>query len=117
MDNTVQFSRWGGEATVSLPAVSIRELRRVCHELLPKSPPETSKHTGRWDSTYDESTGMVNAQMSPVVAKQLSELLLAGSVNAKAENAALAEFAATDLEAGYQAHLDYIDTDEPGVDR
>jgi len=114
-DGTVEFHRWGRRAVISLPPAALDELQRMCRELLPTKPQKVvSVPPDEWRTNYDESTGLVVVAMSPVRAHQLSQLIAAGGKDVKEENWKLSEQCAEDLEAGYRAHLDYINTDEPG---
>ena len=117
--STIELERWGVRISIKLPYEAIKELRRACHELLPLKPPERtgSLHPDEFTSTYDESVGRVRMEVAPVVAKQLAELLRHGAQDVKKENADLAENCAQELDLCYQAHLDYLDIEEPGVEK
>jgi len=114
-DPIVLLGRWGAKVSVVLPNESVDAIRKACTDLLPIRP-LTPRMTRDYVVDYDEDLGRVTAWFSPLVAKQLAELLRAGGANVKEENAKLAETCAGMLEEAYEAHMAYTSTEgEPGV--
>ena len=113
-DEIIWLGRWGKKVSIVLAREAVDAIRKVCTNELPIRPPEALKAINY--AEYDMSTRAVRVVLNPLAAKQIAELLRAGSAEVKEENAQLAEKMADELEAAYQEDSDYLKVDgEPGV--
>ena len=114
----VQLERWGQKADARLPTEAIKELRRICYEVLPKQPPERmgGLHPDEFAASYDESMGRVHLSLSPDMAFKMASFLTVAcnDMPAVPDVLEIREWAA-ELIRCHQAHRDYLDLDEPGV--
>jgi hypothetical protein len=105
--STIELQRWGEKVQVKLELESIKALRAACYDQLPKKPPERLGSMEDFDVFYDESVGRVTLSLSPDMAKKISDVMAPLDI--------LMSAVAKELAVAHQAHLDYINVDEPGV--
>lgn len=114
--NKVQLQRWGGKVTVPLDAESHAALRRACYDELPKNPKQWNAGLRNdFEAKYNEDYGRVGVDLSVETAAYLAdmlEILVKDNLDAVEK---VKPWAAS-LREAIQAHKDFHDKDEPGVE-
>ena len=107
----VMLERWSGVARVELPPEAIGQLKRACHEQLPKqaTAPLAFNH---FEAVYDHQRRMVMAEMTPDTADWLAkEAFLTGG------DSAVAMAVHVELRKAYRAYEQFKSPEgEPGLD-
>jgi hypothetical protein len=115
-DNRIQLERWGSKVLVLLSPESIDSLRVAVQRDLPPKPYQgRADHLSDMKVEYDTSVGRAVANMDIATAAYLSDLL---EVMVKNDVQAMDKVKpwVEELRAVVQAHADFHNTKEPGVD-
>jgi len=107
----IMLERWSGVVRVELPPDVIAQLKKVCHEQLPKQAPAPMAFN-HFEAVYDHQRRMVLAEMTPDTADWLAKAAFQTE-----SNRAVAMAVHVELRKAYHAYEQFKSPEgEPGLD-
>jgi len=115
----LHLMRWNGKASVTISEESLEKIRDACYNELPQKPQQGARDDlDNFNVQYNESVGRVFVDMDPDTALELANII--GEWIDRAPNSKGAEEQSGSwvhsLGEAVQAHRDYHDRNEPGVE-
>lgn len=113
VENSVTLERWGEQEQVEISQDSWKALQSACASGLPRKPPAQKNWKDDFNASYDEDVGRVRVDLDVQTAGEIADAL--SFFRDEEVETKLTPWIRS-LRKAVQAHKDYHDLSEPGVE-